>query len=182
VPDNHTEVAHSHPHHHRRGPFHRLLIRRGRPSSRLSPRRLQLALFVQPTPRMPPLPAAEREAVEKHLRFAQVAGAACKSKRESCQPRYANGGGFARQNRVTQSRCGALPHPGFLERLPPNLSPRTLSALPRTCKSPRRRPAAAAQAPYVCREHSWSENSANSSLSLRSGGAASCTFSKRVRL
>ena len=90
-----------------------MLIRRGRRVADYL-RADCTALFVHQAPELPQLPAEEREAVEKHLRFARslqietriLAGIdIAKTVVE-----------FARQNRVTQIFV-AHPHPGFLERL-----------------------------------------------------------------
>jgi two-component system, OmpR family, sensor histidine kinase KdpD len=90
-----------------------MLIRRGRRVADYL-RADCTALFVHQTPELPQLPAEEREAVEKHLRFARSL---------QIETRILAGSDiaktvvdFARQNRVTQIFV-AHPHPGFLERL-----------------------------------------------------------------
>jgi two-component system sensor histidine kinase KdpD len=95
------------------GPSTAMLIRRGRRVADYL-RADCTALFVHQTADLVQLPAAEREAVEKHLRFARSL---------QIETRILAGSDiaktvveFARQNRVTQIFV-AHPHPGLLERL-----------------------------------------------------------------
>lgn len=90
-----------------------MLIRRGRRVADYL-RADCTALFVHQTPELAQLPAEQREAVEKHLRFARSL---------QIETRVLGGRDiartvveFARQNRVTQIFV-AHPHPGLLERL-----------------------------------------------------------------